>query len=163
MLEAAHMLEVQQLGHIISEWFFESFQRDLHDRISPKFWRHFQTPVSDNNIISHVCFAIKELYDHLAEYTSCFERLSTIQTLLQPDIAGGHKAHVNLARARAQLMLKAIIFSHTTKHFQDAFHNFYFRAFKSFDTTDLDDLGKFIFFITFERFLQRNVFELFLG
>ena len=141
LLEAAHVLEQQQLGHIINEWFFETFQRELQGYIAAQFWAHFQAGIPGNVVISHICQAFAELYKQIAAYSACFERLAMIQTLLQPDIEGGHETHTEHAREHAQMLLKAIVFSHTTRYFQEAFHEFYYRAFKAFDSTDIDDLG----------------------
>ena len=110
MLEAAHVLELRQLGHIISEWFFENFKRDLQERVAPQFWQRFQMPVPGSEVVVHVSKAIRDLYDHVAAYSLCFEKLATIQTLMQPDVVGGHKANVALSRDHAQMLLKVKLF-----------------------------------------------------
>ena len=60
-------------------------------------------------MVSHVAASIRALYDHVAAYSACFEKLATIQTLMQPDMEDAHMVNVSTSKAHAQMLLKVII------------------------------------------------------
>ena len=138
MRAAVKVLELHGVC-VVVEWFLETFKQDLYNTVAPNFWKNFQCAVPVENILSHVCRAFENLYAHLKSYNVSFERLAGVQELL-------HGCAQMDTKAEAQLLLKAVVFSSTTKSFQDAMLEFYSQAFKAFDSSTSDSQGNFFYF-----------------
>lgn len=131
---AVKVLELHKIDHVITEWFLETFKRDLYNTVAPNFWNNFQSPIAADAIITHVCKAFETLYAHLKSYNVSFERIGGIHSL--------QKCSKPLdIKSEAQLLLKAVVFSSTTRSFQDAMLEFYSQSFKAFDSSTSDNKG----------------------
>jgi len=87
--------------------------------------------------------SIDELHHNLSAYWLSLERLTIVQSYVSEPMFD-HAVYRETLASRLQLLVKAIIFSCTRKHFQDAMYHFYFQAFKAFNESRKGTAGWFV-------------------
>ena len=129
---AVSVLHEHDLVHVVTEWFFCTTQQQLHQQVAPQFWSHFKSVLCEANVVTKVRTSINELHQSLSAYWLSLERLTLVQSYVSEPMFNHVVYREGLAN-RLQLLFKAIIFSCTHKHFQDAMYSFYCQAFKAFN------------------------------
>ncbi|KAK2189465.1 hypothetical protein NP493_106g06023 [Ridgeia piscesae] len=107
-------------------------QQQLHSQVAPQFWSHFKSALCETDMFKEVHQSIDELHHNLSAYWLSLERLTIVQSYVSEPMFD-HAVYRETLASRLQLLVKAIIFSCTRKHFQDAMYHFYFQAFKAFN------------------------------
>jgi len=124
----------QNLGHIIEEWFLETLQEDLRQKVGPHFWDFF---TGEQSKPVQLMEAVEYLHKVTMDYLPCIQRLESTTQIKRWRKSSTLFNTSSLTEAFI-LLMKATLFSLFPKAFQEIVDKFYSDAFKVFHHTTTD-------------------------
>lgn len=135
---AVEILCKQDLGHIIEEWFLDTLQEDLRQKVGPQFWNYFSIQPSETDQLLE---AVEYLHKVTMDYLPCIQRLESTTQIKRWRKSSTLFNTSSLTEAFI-LLMKSTLFSIFPRTFQEIVNKFYSDAFKVFHhTTTEPDQG----------------------
>ncbi|XP_071154099.1 anaphase-promoting complex subunit 2-like isoform X1 [Mytilus edulis] len=128
---AVEILCKQDLGHIIEEWFLDTLQEDLRQKVGPQFWNYFSIQPSETDQLLE---AVEYLHKVTMDYLPCIQRLESTTQIKRWRKSSTLFNTSSLTEAFI-LLMKSTLFSIFPRTFQEIVNKFYSDAFKVFHHT----------------------------
>jgi anaphase-promoting complex subunit 2 len=123
-------------GSVVHDWFFESVRRHFSLEVATQFWTHFEQSVPDSAVFDVLEKSFGNLHAELTKYLTLTSRLIKIENIfhtMNGDSLNLDDSGCQQTCDQLRLIMKATVFTRTSRFFVEAVQHFLHRAFRAFD------------------------------